>query len=239
MEKAVEVIATKEKEGDSFLIIKLENQRLDEIERQLEKGTKGFLILDDGRSITADQRKKIYATIADIAKHTGMFPEEAKQVMKFYYSISREVDEISFAHGKMSIDMASDFIDFLLEFALGHEIPLSDLGINRADNVAKYMFLCLKYQVCAVCGKKGELHHVDAIGMGNDRTKIDDSNMKKVELCRKCHNKAHSMGWDEFTKLHHLGDGILFNQIRDRMNKKKLKDYRNTFDYIEKAWGRE
>ncbi len=31
------------------------------------------LKIDDGRTITADQRRKIYATIADMSKHVGTY----------------------------------------------------------------------------------------------------------------------------------------------------------------------
>lgn len=35
--------------------------------------------LDDGRHISAEQRKKAYATIRDIASYTGYLPEEQKE----------------------------------------------------------------------------------------------------------------------------------------------------------------
>ena len=44
--------------------------------------------LDDGRRITAEQRKKAYATMKDIAAYTGYLPEEQKEWLK-YLHISR------------------------------------------------------------------------------------------------------------------------------------------------------
>ena len=38
--------------------------------------------LDDGRHISAEQRKKAYATIRDIADFTGYAPEEMKERLK-------------------------------------------------------------------------------------------------------------------------------------------------------------
>ena len=35
--------------------------------------------IDDGRRISSDQRKKIYALIKDIADHTGHHPEYLKE----------------------------------------------------------------------------------------------------------------------------------------------------------------
>lgn len=43
------------------------------------------LRLDDGRHISVKQRKKIYATLNDIAAFLGYPPEEMKEVMKYHY----------------------------------------------------------------------------------------------------------------------------------------------------------
>ena len=40
---------------------------------------------DDGRTITAEQRKKAYAILAEIAKHTGNLPEPEKELQKYFY----------------------------------------------------------------------------------------------------------------------------------------------------------
>lgn len=41
--------------------------------------------LDDGRRISIDQRKKIYATLRDISEYTGHEPEYLKELMKFSF----------------------------------------------------------------------------------------------------------------------------------------------------------
>ena len=41
--------------------------------------------LEDGRHISAEQRKKAYATINDIASHTGELPEVMKEWLKFMH----------------------------------------------------------------------------------------------------------------------------------------------------------
>ena len=41
------------------------------------------LWLEDGRHITAAQRKKIYATVRDISEYTGYLPEEQKEWLKY------------------------------------------------------------------------------------------------------------------------------------------------------------
>lgn len=165
--------------------------------------------LEDGRHITADQRKKAYATLSDIAFWCGYMPEELKEIMK-YVHISRTGCEY-FSLSKCSIDTAREFINTIIEFALQNGVPLTDNAINRTDDIGKYLYYCLKHKKCAICGLKGEVHHEDTIGMGNDRRKVDDSKHKKICLCRKHHTLAHTLGIILFNEKHHVY-GIVFDE---------------------------
>jgi len=91
------------------------------------------LRLDDGRTITNAQRKKTYATIRDIADYTGYLPEQMKEIMKYEYIIRTGNDYFSL--GTCTVDTAREFISMLLEFCLEQGIPLSDLAINRTDDI--------------------------------------------------------------------------------------------------------
>lgn len=155
---------------------------------------------DDGRHISADQRKKAYATIRDISDYTGYFPEEQKEWLK-YLHISRTGDDY-FSLSSCSMDTAREFINTILEYAIEEGIPLSDCAINRTDDIGRYLYYCLIHKKCAVCGRDGEIHHVDAIGMGNDRRKVDDSNYRKICLCRTHHTIAHQRGMQAFTEMY-------------------------------------
>jgi hypothetical protein len=42
------------------------------------------------------------------------------------------------------------------------------------------------------------LHHVDRIGMGNDRETVNDSEYRKMMLCAEKHNECHAMGQNLF-----------------------------------------
>lgn len=158
--------------------------------------------LDDGRHISAAQRKKIYATIRDIADHTGYMPEEEKEWLK-YLHISRTGDAY-FSLSTCSMDTAREFINTILEYAIEHGIPLSERGVERADDIGKYLFYCIKHKKCAVCGRDGEVHHVDAIGMGRDRRTVDDSSCRKICLCRTHHTIAHQRGMKAFEQMYHV-----------------------------------
>lgn len=166
--------------------------------------------LDDGRRITAEQRKKAYATMKDIAAYTGYLPEEQKEWLK-YLHISRTGSDY-FSLSDCSVDTAKEFINTILDYALEEGVPLSDLGINRTDDIGKYLYFCIRHKKCAVCGRTGEIHHVDAIGMGRDRRKVDDSGSRKICLCRTHHTIAHTKGMDRFEQMYHVY-GIIIKDV--------------------------
>ena len=197
----VEAILDKyeESEKGTELLITIPGKRIAEIltEKRIKNAELRF---DDGRTISAEQRKKAYAMIRDIADYTGYLPEEQKEWLKVLYIIKTGRKNISLSD--CSMDEAREFINVILEYAIENGVELREEGINRADDIGKYLYFCIKHRKCAVCGRDGEIHHEDAIGMGNDRRAMDDSNHKKICLCRNHHTIAHQQGVEEFRKTY-------------------------------------
>ena len=189
----------KESEKGTELLITIPGKRIGEIltEKRIKNAELRF---DDGRTISAEQRKKAYATIRDIADHTGYLPEEQKEWMKYQYMIKTGNDYISLSD--CSMDEAREFINVILEYAIENGVQLSEKAILRTDDIGKYLYFCIKHKKCAICGRNGEIHHEDAIGMGNDRKTVDDSNYRKICLCREHHTIAHQMGVERFQKVY-------------------------------------
>lgn len=199
MHSEARILGYKEVEDGTELIIKVPKLKLaTSIIRKLIKFAE--IRFDDGRYISAEQRKKAYATIRDIADYTGYLPEELKEQLKYLHIQKTGVDYFSLSSCNM--DTAREFINTILEFALSWGIPLSDFGINRTDDINKYLYYCIVHSKCAVCGRDGEIHHVDAIGMGNNRLKINDSNYRKICLCRIHHTIAHQKGMSDFSRAY-------------------------------------
>lgn len=165
--------------------------------------------LEDGRHISAEQRKKAYATINDIASHTGELPGVMKEWLKFLHIYRTGCDYFSLSN--CSMDTARSFINTLLDYALENGIQILDLAVNRTDDIGHYLYACLKLRKCAICGREGEIHHVDTIGMGNDRRKVDDSDYRKICLCRQHHTEAHNIGMTEFENKYKVY-GIKFEE---------------------------
>ena len=73
------------------------------------------LQLVDGRTLSPDQRRKIYATLRDISGYTGYTPEETKEVMKYVYITKTGCDYFSLSNCSMSA--ARDFINTLIDIS--------------------------------------------------------------------------------------------------------------------------
>ena len=191
----------KETDKGTELYITIPDKKIGEIlvDKHIKKAEMRF---DDGRSISADQRKMAYATIRDIADYTGYLPEEQKEWLKYLYIAKTGGNYLSLSDCTM--DEAREFINVILEYAIENGVQLTEQAIKRTDDIGRYLYYCIKHRKCAVCGLQGEIHHEDAIGMGNDRKTLDDSKHKKICLCRTHHTIAHQMGVDRFQKSYKI-----------------------------------
>ena len=170
--------------------------------------------LIDSRAINADQRKKAYALMRDISVHTGYSPKEIKEVMKYDFISHTGYPEFSLSD--VDLSTAREFIDHMVEFCLEYGVQCKDSLLDQAEDVGKYLYLCLYHKKCCVCGTDAEIHHVDAVGMGSDREEICHIGYRAMALCRIHHSKAHSN--PDFAKLHHVYgiklDKVLVKRLR-------------------------
>lgn len=199
MHALVKINQYRERNDGTDLVVSVPDLKLGDM-FQRKKIRNAEIRFDDGRHISAEQRKKAYATIRDISDWTGYLPEEMKEILKYQHMM--RTGDAYFSLSNCSMDTAREFINTILEFVLENGIPLSDNAIERTDDIGRYLYYCLLHKKCAICGKDGEIHHEDAIGMGNDRTKVDDSSYKKICLCREHHTLAHSLGVIRFREMY-------------------------------------
>lgn len=159
--------------------------------------------------INPEQRKKVYALFNDIADYTGNGQDYVKEIMKKSFLEYSHYEPFSLANCEK--ELASEFIEFIIQVTFKQGIPIHDTPGKLMDDIEKAMLMCIKYKKCAICGREGEIHHVDAIGMGNNRDKIDDKQHRKVCLCREHHTEAHQKGWKTFSEKYHLKSVIVNN----------------------------
>ena len=161
--------------------------------------------IDDGRCITSQQRRAIFAVIRDIADHTGHIDDVEYLRKRLMCSFMIEKGEVLESLQHCSIETANNFITYLLELSFEHGFDLKKDTLKLTDNTDLYLYLCIKYRKCACCGiEKSDIHHVDAIGKGRDRNVYNDSEHRKIALCRKHHGEAHQIGWHTFANRNKL-----------------------------------
>lgn len=158
--------------------------------------------LDDGRTISADQRKKIYATMRDISEFTGYLPEQVKAIWKYNFIAKTGCEYFSLSDTDVST--AREFLEYLIEFCIENDIPTLDRLLDRSPDIARYLYCCLANKKCAICGKKADLHHVDHVGAGRNRKEIVHKGMHVLPLCRIHHNECHNIGQQTFNEKYHV-----------------------------------
>ena len=176
--------------------------------------------LNDGRTITAEQRKKAYATIRDISDYSGHAPEFLKEWFKYEYII--KTGGKYFSLSDCSVTVARQYINVLIDFCLHYGVPVYEPMTDRTDDIDAYLYMCLYYRKCAVCGRAADVHHVTGskIGMGADRDKAHHVGREVIALCRTHHNEAHSRE-KEFFEENHIYGIKLDEKLCERLNLRK------------------
>lgn len=147
------------------------------------------LRLDDGRSISVIQRKKIFALVRDIALWSGHEPEYIRSFLEWDFICQNGYEWFSLSDVDMTT--AKEFITYLITFCFEHGVPAQDTLLNQTDDIGKYLYLCLEHRRCAICNEKAEVHHVDRVGMGRNREKIVHIGLLAIALCSEHHDMAH------------------------------------------------
>lgn len=161
------------------------------------------LRLDDGRSITAVQRKKIFALVREISDWSGHDPEYIRERMTWdFRSIDGRPD---FSLSDVDRTTAREFIDYLIGFCFQWGVPTRDSLLSRTEDIGRYLYLCLEHRKCAICNARAQVHHVDRIGMGRDREEVVHVGLKAIALCPRHHEQAHKEEAEMFEKWHIYG----------------------------------
>ena len=186
--------------------------------------------LPDGRRITPDQRRKAYALMNEIAEWMGDLPEYVKRLMKMDFMVTRmqALQKQIFSLSDCDVTTAREFINYLIDFIIEHDVPTQTPLIELCEDISKYVYACLMHKKCAVCGKShADLHHVTAIGAGVNRDTVYQIGIPVLPLCREHHMESHNIGQQEFLKLHHLQPIGLTVEIgkKYKLTKKNLQHF--------------
>lgn len=164
----------------------------------------------DARPLSDRQRRNCYAMIREISDWSGETPEETKHVLKldFWCGELLEMADRMFSLSNAPMSVVAAFQKWLGRFIVRNDVPTKKPMLEYIDDIQDYVYACLINKKCPICGKRADLHHVQALGMGRDRTEIIHEGLEVLPLCREHHTEVHTMGKDSFFKKYHLEGGI-------------------------------
>lgn len=169
-----------------------------------------YIDLIDSRSLSDKQRRMCYALIHSIVEWSGSSTEDIKQAFKLEFwacKVDTLADKI-FSLSNAPMSLVAEFQRFLIDFIISNDVPLKFPLIDYVDDIEHYTYMCVIHKKCAVCGKRADLHHIDAIGMGNDRNEVQHLGREVISLCREHHEECHAIGRADFMAKYHLNGGV-------------------------------
>ena len=173
----------------------------------------------DSRPLSDKQRRMCYALLREISDYTGQGAEQTKEWMKIKFlsdDMEQTADKI-FSLSSAPMSLVCAFQRYLIRFILEWDIPCSFPLLEYVDDVQDYIYSCLVNRKCCICGAPTDLHHVQRVGMGRDRTDIIHEGMEVLPLCREHHAEAHTMPDAAFFEKYHIPGGIVMDKTLCRL----------------------
>lgn len=166
--------------------------------------------LIDSRPLSDKQRRNCYAMIREIADWSGDTTEDIKEALKldFWCGELLEMADTLFSLANAPMSIVAAFQSWLARFIVRNDVPTKRPMLEYVDDIESYLYACTAAKKCPICGKRADLHHVSAVGMGRDRNEIIHEGMEVMPLCREHHTEIHTIGRDTFMKKYHLPGGI-------------------------------
>lgn len=204
-------------EGKRVVLELVEGELVDyaAIKRRLYKGRNfAYLTFYDPDRITDLQRKHYFALVGDIVTYTGYCLEDVDSALRSSFQEKHDLgDYLSLSrHSGIGKDLASKLLEEVIVFCIDHDIPFRKQKWYLTTDVSKMLFALTMKRLCWICGKPGsDIAHVEAVGSGRDRRKIDHTKHTFMCLCRRHHNEQHQIGIRSFEKKYHV-KGIKLKQ---------------------------
>ena len=157
-----------------------------------------------------ERKRKNEAETKEFIAKAFLQAEEVKEAFKLEFWAERVetlADKI-FSLSNAPMSLVAEYQKFLVEFIISNDVPVSFPLREYADDIQAYTYACLIHKKCAVCGRRADLHHLDAIGMGGNRDEATHLGREVMSLCREHHTEIHTIGRTEFMKKYHLDGGI-------------------------------
>lgn len=168
----------------------------------------------DSRPLSDRQRKACYALLGEIADYTGEGKDMTKERMKLKYLLedTEDMGNQIFSLSNAPMSLVCGFQRFLVRFIVDWDIPTRFPLLDMVDDIGDYLYSCLAHKKCCITGRPAQLHHIDRVGAGRDRTDIVHEGMEVLPLSPEMHQLAHTMPDSEFFERYHLPGGIVLDK---------------------------
>lgn len=183
----IQVLKAKEVGGKTILQIATSTPLAEILRYQNQGNITGEIKLDDTHRITSDQRKKIFATVKDISLYTGYEAEYLRDLLEYAFCYLNNIE--SFSLSDCSLEIAREFISYLIELCIEEDIPLGETPLDRTDDINKYLFMTIKKSVCSVCCKPAVIYSVKD---------------KKICFCNEHYDMAKMKGLSKMESLYKI-----------------------------------
>lgn len=229
------------------LIIHLD-QQLNQDHIQTVSGGSGQFYIDfevaDPRKARVQQRRLFFALLHDIEVWSYEPKDLLKELFYTQYEIYTAGKSISLANDTRStVSDANTLLGLVIDFMFEFDVPFKKGYELLPREEEYYIFQCCRHRVCLVCGQHADIHHVNAVGSGMDRTKIDHTQRHVMPLCREHHRIIEHIGPNRFSLRYHVPiDGIKLDvetlkRIGVRGNYEHAENRRENQDIGEKGVG--
>lgn len=182
-------------------------------------GSQSTMYFDDGRHITVDQRKKIFALFNEIAEYLGYTQVNVEEILKIKF-IEQMDNPVWFSFSNCSIEIAKQFLEYEITFCIQNEIPFKTKLMDEIQQSYALRYQLIMHRICFVCGKThAQLDHVDTIGMGRNRRHVNQVGYYAWTLCDKHHiSGKHTDGITTFMQKYQIKPIKLTSEMIDKLN---------------------
>ncbi|APP11222.1 hypothetical protein BSG92_01830 [Lactiplantibacillus plantarum subsp. plantarum] len=211
----MELLPTKliEKDGEWYQVQKLTHKpNLDHVETVSGSADEYYTYseLADTRKARPQQRRLFFALLSDIYTWSGMPTDFLKKLFYLQYESYTFGKHISLSDTtESSVSDANQLLDLVIDFMFEWHVPFKEGYKLLPREQEYYLFQCCRHRVCMICGNRADIHHVDVIGAGLNRTHVDHTKRHVMALCRVHHSEIEQIGSVAFSAKYHVPvDGI-------------------------------
>ncbi|MGN8166311.1 putative HNHc nuclease [Lactiplantibacillus plantarum] len=215
----MELLPTKliEKDGEWYQVQKLTHKpNLDHVETVSGSADEYYTYseLADTRKARPQQRRLFFALLSDIYTWSGMPTDFLKNLFYLQYESYTFGKQISLSDTtELSVSDANQLLDLVIDFMFEWHVPFKEGYKLLPREQEYYLFQCCRHRVCMICGNRADIHHVDVIGAGLNRTHVDHTKRHVMALCRVHHSEIEQIGSVAFSAKYHVPvDGIKLNK---------------------------